>query len=65
MVRDRQTPTLFTRADPAHAEAVLAKLRDARYHADARLVAWPADPPVAVGGLVAVVAAATSDLPVA
>lgn len=44
---------------------MLAQQLDARYHAEARLVAWPADPPTAVGGLVAVVAAGTSDLPVA
>jgi NCAIR mutase (PurE)-related protein len=64
-VRDRQVRTLFTRADPAHARAVLAQLPDACHHADARLVAWPADPPSPTGGLVAVVAAGTSDLPVA
>jgi len=64
-VRDRGMPTLFTRASKAHAQAVLSALPDARYHEDARLAAWPADPPGPTGGLVAVVAAGTSDLRVA
>jgi NCAIR mutase (PurE)-related protein len=64
-VRDRRTRTLFTRADPARAAAVLDALPDARHHPDARLVAWPGEPPEPAGGLVAVVAAGTSDLPVA
>jgi NCAIR mutase (PurE)-related protein len=57
--------TLFTRADPSQAAAVLAELPDARYEPETRLVAWPAEPPVTSGGLVVVVAAGTSDLPVA
>jgi NCAIR mutase (PurE)-related protein len=64
-VRKRGIPTLFTRANPAHARAVLAELADAAHHADARLLAWPAEPPTPTGGLVAVVAAGTSDLPIA
>ncbi|HET9649003.1 MAG TPA: nickel pincer cofactor biosynthesis protein LarB [Microlunatus sp.] len=58
-------PTLFTRADPAQAEAVLAALPGAAHEAEARLVAWPAEPPEPAGGLVVVVTAGTSDLPVA
>jgi len=58
-------PVLFTRAGPEHAEAVLAELPDAAHHPTARLLAWPADPPAPTGGLVAVVTAGTSDLPVA
>ena len=64
----RQRPdvvTLFTRADPEHAAAVLSELPDARYDLDARLLAWPPTPPPPSGGLVIVVAAGTSDLPVA
>jgi len=57
--------TLFTRADPSQAAAVLAELPDARYEPETRLLAWPAEPPVTSGGLVVVVAAGTSDLPVA
>jgi len=64
-VGDRGQPTLFTRAGAAQARAVLDRLPDARHHEDARLVAWPADPPASSGGLVAVVAAGTSDVPVA
>ncbi|UQU61271.1 nickel pincer cofactor biosynthesis protein LarB [Couchioplanes caeruleus] len=57
--------TLFTRAAPAHAEAVLRALPDAYRDEDARMLAWPPDPPAPSGGLVVVVAAGTSDLPVA
>ena len=57
--------TLFTRASPEHAAAVLQSLPDAAHHAEARLLAWPPEPPPATGGLVAVLAAGTSDLPVA
>jgi NCAIR mutase (PurE)-related protein len=58
-------PTLFTRADPEQAAAVLAELPDAAYDDEARLVAWPATPPEPTGGLVVVATAGTSDLPVA
>ncbi len=57
--------TLFTRADPTHAAAVLDALPDAAYDESARLLAWPPDPPAPTGGLVVVAAAGTSDLPVA
>ncbi len=57
--------TLFTRADDAHARAVLEALPDARHDPAARLVAWPPEPPPPSGGLVVVAAAGTSDLPVA
>src|SRR5687767_11859434 len=52
VVGDRGQPTLFTRAGAAHARAVLDRLPDARHHEDARLVAWPAEPPAPSGGLV-------------
>lgn len=64
-VAARQVRTLFTRADPAHAEAVLAQLPDAAHDETARLLAWPPEPPEPTGGGVLVVAAGTSDLPVA
>jgi pyridinium-3,5-biscarboxylic acid mononucleotide synthase len=57
--------TLFTRADPEHAAAVRAQLPDARHDETARLLAWPPEPPPATGGPVLVLAAGTSDLPVA
>ncbi|WP_203755279.1 nickel pincer cofactor biosynthesis protein LarB [Actinoplanes cyaneus] len=62
-VRERpDVVTLFTRAEPGHAAAILAELPDARHDTDAGLLAWPATPPPATGGLVVVVAAGTSDL---
>ena len=65
-VRDRtDVVTLFTRASPAHAAAILAELPEAHHDATARLLAWPATPPEPSGGLVVVVSAGTSDLPVA
>jgi NCAIR mutase (PurE)-related protein len=57
--------TLFTRADPGHAEAVLAELPDAAHDAEARLLWWPAAFPEPTGRLVVVACAGTSDLPVA
>lgn len=65
-VRDRDDiVTLFTRAGPAHAKAVLHELPTAYHDVDARLLAWPPASPEPSGGLVVVVAAGTSDLPVA
>ncbi|MFC4554716.1 nickel pincer cofactor biosynthesis protein LarB [Georgenia faecalis] len=59
------TRALFTRATPAHAAAVLAALPDALHVPEAQLLAWPPEPPEPTGGLVVVVSAGTSDLPVA
>ncbi len=64
-VRDAAQVTLFTRADAGHAAAVLAELPDAVHDETARLLAWPPVPPPSTGGLVVVVSAGTSDLPVA
>lgn len=65
LIASSGTPTLFTRVLDAQVEAVLSALPDAQYHPEARLIAWPATPPAASGGLVTVVCAGTSDLPVA
>lgn len=56
---------LFTRAGPEHAAAVREHLPDAAHDDDARLLAWPPEPPEPTGGLVVVAAAGTSDAPVA
>ena len=56
---------LFTRAGPDHAAAVLAAFPDALHDQTARLLAWPPSPPASSGGLVAILCAGTSDLPVA
>ena len=65
-LRDRpDISTLFTRADQPRAEAILGELPDAMHDPTARLVAWPPEPVPTTGGLVVVVAAGTSDLPVA
>jgi len=66
VVRDRaDLVTLFTRADPAHAAAVRSVLPDAHHDPVARLLAWPPAVPAPAGGPVVVLAAGTSDLPVA
>ena len=65
-MRDRAgAVTLFTRAAPEHAEAVLGVLPDARHDPVAGLLAWPPAEPRPAGGRVMVLAAGTSDLPVA
>jgi pyridinium-3,5-biscarboxylic acid mononucleotide synthase len=57
--------TLFTRASPPHAEAVLGALPDAFHDPEAGLLAWPPHVPAPSGGLVVVVAAGTSDVSIA
>ncbi len=64
-LRDSDGVALFTRATAEHAAAVLAELPQAAHHREAGLLAWPATPPTPAGGLVVVLAAGTSDLPVA
>ena len=64
-VRERGTTTLFTRATTAHSKAILMVIPDAHHDEQAHLLAWPAQPPQPSGGLVLVVTAGTSDLPVA
>ncbi|MGV1009740.1 MAG: nickel pincer cofactor biosynthesis protein LarB [Dermatophilaceae bacterium] len=63
--RGPAAPTLFTRAAPEHTEAVCRVLPDAFHDPVARLLVWPPTRPEPQGGLVVVVAAGTSDLPVA
>lgn len=60
-----RTPSLFTRANPEHAQAIRAQLPDIYYDSDSRFLAWPSQPPAPSGGLVAVLSAGTSDLPFA
>lgn len=64
-IAEQAIPTLFTRVTPGQVPGILESLPDARHHADAALIAWPASPPSPTGGLVTVLCAGTSDLPVA
>ena len=64
-VRARDESTLFTRVTAPQWSVLVEELPDAALHEDARLIAWPASPPPAKGGLVVVAAAGTSDLPMA
>ncbi|MDN5789968.1 MAG: nickel pincer cofactor biosynthesis protein LarB [Micrococcales bacterium] len=56
---------LFTRASAGHAAAVHDVLPDAVHDEIARMLAWPPTPPEPTGGLVVILCAGTSDLPVA
>ena len=64
-IRDQPHVTLFTRASKQHAAAILSQLPGAFHDQEAGLLAWPPDPPTSTGGPVVVLAAGTSDLPVA
>ena len=64
-LREVEQTTLFTRARPEHAEAVLAVLDDVFYDPDADFLAYPAAAPEPSGVSVLVLCAGTSDLPVA
>jgi NCAIR mutase (PurE)-related protein len=64
-VRDQPHVTLFTRASKQHAAAILSELPCAFHDQEVGLLAWPPNAPAATGGLVVVLAAGTSDLPVA
>jgi NCAIR mutase (PurE)-related protein len=57
--------TLFTRVREEQVTAVLSQLPDAHHDELAALMAWPPSPPPPTGGPVLVLAAGTSDLPVA
>ena len=59
------TVNLFTRASAEQAKAILTELPDAFLDLEAGLLAWPAEPPEPTGGLVVVLTAGTSDLPMA
>ncbi|MEL7587261.1 MAG: nickel pincer cofactor biosynthesis protein LarB [Prolixibacteraceae bacterium] len=56
---------LATRVSPETAEAVLTVIPGAGYHPLARTVTWKKETPPSSKGIIAIVAAGTSDLPVA
>lgn len=57
---------LVTRVDSVKAEALRARLPEAVYHPDPRMLVWEKAPPAVRGrGTILVVAAGTSDIPVA
>jgi pyridinium-3,5-biscarboxylic acid mononucleotide synthase len=63
---DQESVILATRVDPAKARDVQARFHAAQYHPEARMLVWQAAPaPVAGRGTVLVIAAGTSDIPVA
>ena len=57
---------LATRVDPMKAQAVLTRFPDARFHPEARMIVWEkTSSPVQGRGTILVLAAGTSDIPVA
>jgi hypothetical protein len=64
-VRARDARTLFTRVRPDQVSPLLDALPGAVADPDARIVAYPGTPPEPTGRLVVVLAAGTSDVPVA
>lgn len=64
-LRDAEQTTLFTRAKPEHAAAILEVLDDVFYDPEARFLAYPALASDPTGVSVLVLCAGTSDLPVA
>ncbi len=65
LIREKGEPTIFTRVTLEQWAVIEEELPDAAFYSDARFAAWPEEPPSPTGGLVVVVAAGTSDLPVA
>jgi hypothetical protein len=62
----QESVILATRVDPLKAQAVLARFPQARFHSEARMIIWEAAPaPVRGRGTIVVLAAGTSDIPVA
>lgn len=62
---DQSQVSLFTRVRDDQIRVLLEALPGAVHDADARLIAWPPEPIPASGGSVLVLAAGTSDVPVA
>ncbi len=65
-IADREPVILVTRLDPAKARPLLERFPQAVYHEEARMLVWENPPlPVRGRGTILVLAAGTSDLPVA
>jgi len=63
---DQENIILVTRADPQKAKIVLSRFHQAVYHADARMIVMELNPVPAQGrGLILIISAGTSDIPVA
>jgi len=63
---DQENIILVTRANPQKAKVVLSRFPQAVYHADARMIVMELNPvPVQGRGLILIISAGTSDIPVA
>ncbi len=62
----QESVILATRVDPLKAQVVLSRFPQARFHSEARMIVWETAPaPVQGRGTILVLAAGTSDIPVA
>jgi hypothetical protein len=64
-ITEREACVLITRVNPEHARAVRKKIKSAVYHQLARCITFEHRPLPKRAGIIAVLAAGTSDLPVA
>lgn len=63
---DQETILLVTRVEPDKADAVITCFPDAVYHPDARMIVWMLKKPQVIGrGIILIISAGTSDIPVA
>jgi NCAIR mutase (PurE)-related protein len=62
----QENVVMVTRIDPQKAEAVMSRFPDAAYHEDPQMLVWVKDEvPIQGKGLIVVISAGTSDIPVA
>jgi NCAIR mutase (PurE)-related protein len=65
-MKDQENVILVTRVDQAKADAVIKHFPDALYHPDAGMIVWELKKPRIVGrGIIGIISAGTSDIPVA
>ncbi|MEW5909403.1 MAG: nickel pincer cofactor biosynthesis protein LarB [Thermodesulfobacteriota bacterium] len=65
-MQSQENIILATRIDESKSGPILERFPDARYHADARMIIWKkGEPPVVGKGVIWIISAGTSDIPVA
>ena len=65
-MKDQENVILVTRVDPKKADAVIKRFPQAVYHPDAGMIVWELKKPRIIGrGVINIISAGTSDIPVA
>ena len=65
-MKDQENVILVTRIDPQKAEAAVKRFPEAVYHPDASMLVWEIKKPRIIGrGIISIISAGTSDIPVA